>query len=72
MDLHVFWLRVVRTFRSLYQQAIAAAGLEYASSPLWMSFIDWEMSVGHLRNAVKLYCEVLLVPISDHKSIWNR
>lgn len=53
---------------SLYQRAIATAGLEFVSDVLWNSYITWEKASGSLKNIIPIYDQILKIPTRQYGS----
>ncbi|OON20456.1 hypothetical protein X801_03661 [Opisthorchis viverrini] len=59
------------TMRSLYEEAIATAGLEFRSDALWEHYISWETGHNRLRNAVDVYTRLLQTPTQLYFQNWD-
>ncbi|KAM9795500.1 pre-mRNA-processing factor 39 [Neosynchiropus ocellatus] len=48
--------------RSVFEEAVSAAGLEFRSDRLWDLYVEWEKEQGNTRNAAAVLERVLKVP----------
>ncbi|XP_029468338.1 uncharacterized protein LOC115097047 isoform X2 [Rhinatrema bivittatum] len=48
--------------RSIFESAVAAAGMDFRSDKLWQMYVTWEREQGNLRAVTTIYDRVLSVP----------
>lgn len=59
---------------SAFEEAVAAAGLDFHSDRLWELYIEWEKEQGDMKAATGVYDRVLRVPTqlySSHYEKWD-
>lgn len=57
---------------SLFNRAINAAGLEFKSNKLWDAYIEWEKSLGHLKNVTEIFDKLIATPTQQHVKSWQK
>lgn len=57
---------------SVYEAAIAAAGLDFRSDRLWEAYIDWQKNHSRLKEALVLFDRVLSVPTQQYSKHFDR
>ncbi|KAF7233551.1 Pre-mRNA-processing factor 39 [Paragonimus skrjabini miyazakii] len=57
--------------RSLYEEALDAAGLEFRSDALWEHYISWESGHNRLVNVVDIYTRMLQTPTQLYFQNWD-
>ncbi|CAL8100707.1 unnamed protein product [Calicophoron daubneyi] len=57
--------------RSLYEEALSAAGLEFRSDPLWEHYISWESGHNRLTNVLDIYTRLLQIPTQSYFQNWD-
>uniref|UniRef100_A0A3P8XRM3 Uncharacterized protein n=2 Tax=Esox lucius TaxID=8010 RepID=A0A3P8XRM3_ESOLU len=58
--------------RSAFEEAVAAAGLDFHSDRLWELYIEWEKEQGDMRAASGVYDRVLRVPTQLYSSHYDK
>ncbi|KAL0973872.1 hypothetical protein UPYG_G00212260 [Umbra pygmaea] len=58
--------------RSAFEEAVAAAGLDFHSDRLWELYIEWEKEQGDMRAASGVYDRVLRVPTQLYSSHYEK
>ncbi|XP_015240131.1 PREDICTED: pre-mRNA-processing factor 39-like [Cyprinodon variegatus] len=54
--------------RSVFENAVAACGLDFHSDRLWVLYMEWEKEHGNLRNATAVMDRVLRVPTQRYNT----
>uniref|UniRef100_A0A4W5KV28 Si:ch211-114c17.1 n=1 Tax=Hucho hucho TaxID=62062 RepID=A0A4W5KV28_9TELE len=58
--------------RSAFEEAVAAAGLDFHSDRLWELYIEWEKEQGDMKAATGVYDRVLRVPTQLYSSHYEK
>ncbi|XP_041653380.1 pre-mRNA-processing factor 39 isoform X2 [Cheilinus undulatus] len=58
--------------RSVFEDAVAAAGLDFHSDRLWDLYIEWEKEQGNMRNAAAIFYRVLKVPTQLYNTHYEK
>ncbi|KAM9850353.1 pre-mRNA-processing factor 39 isoform 2-T2 [Aulostomus maculatus] len=61
-----------RRIRSVFEDAVAAAGLDFHSDRLWDLYIEWEKEQGNMRNAAAVLDRVLKVPTQLYNTHYDK
>lgn len=57
---------------SIYEAAIATAGLDFRSDRLWEGYIDWLKSLNLLKETLDVFDQVLCVPTQQYSKHFDR
>uniref|UniRef100_A0A8C7J002 Pre-mRNA-processing factor 39-like n=1 Tax=Oncorhynchus kisutch TaxID=8019 RepID=A0A8C7J002_ONCKI len=58
--------------RSAFEEAVAAAGLDFHSDRLWELYIEWEKEQGDMKAATGVYDRILRVPTQLYSSHYEK
>lgn len=58
--------------RNLFKRAINAASLEFKSTKLWDTYIEWEKSLGSLKNVTEIFDQLISTPTQQYLKNWKR
>ncbi|CAJ1058712.1 pre-mRNA-processing factor 39 [Xyrichtys novacula] len=58
--------------RSVFEDAVAAAGLDFHSDRLWDLYIEWEKEQGNMKNAAAVLDRVLKVPTQLYNTHYDK
>ncbi|XP_061644181.1 pre-mRNA-processing factor 39 isoform X2 [Phyllopteryx taeniolatus] len=58
--------------RSVFEDAVVAAGLDFHSNRLWDLYFEWEKEQGDLRNATAVLDRVLKVPTQHYNTHYEK
>ncbi|KAG8003984.1 Pre-mRNA-processing factor 39 [Nibea albiflora] len=58
--------------RSVFEDAVQAAGLDFHSDRLWDLYIEWEKEQGNMRNATGVLDRVLRVPTQLYNTHYDK
>ncbi|XP_020491477.1 pre-mRNA-processing factor 39 isoform X1 [Labrus bergylta] len=58
--------------RSVFEDAVAASGLDFHSDRLWDLYIEWEKEQGNMRNAAAVLDRVLKVPTQLYNTHYDK
>ncbi|KAM9741407.1 pre-mRNA-processing factor 39 isoform 2-T2 [Menidia menidia] len=58
--------------RSVFEEAIAAAGLDFHSDRLWDLYVEWEKEQGNMKNAAAVLDRVLKVPTQLYNTHYDK
>ncbi|KAI3351674.1 hypothetical protein L3Q82_020514, partial [Scortum barcoo] len=58
--------------RSVFEDAVVAAGLDFHSDRLWDLYIEWEKEQGNMRNATAVLDRVLKVPTQLYNTHYEK
>ncbi|XP_066550663.1 pre-mRNA-processing factor 39 isoform X2 [Amia ocellicauda] len=58
--------------RSVYENAVLAAGTDFRSDRLWEAYINWEMELGNLANVTSVYDRILGIPTQLYSHHFQR
>ncbi|KAK2849032.1 hypothetical protein Q5P01_008866 [Channa striata] len=58
--------------RSVFEDAVAAAGLDFHSDRLWDLYVEWEKEQGNMRNAAAVLDRVLKVPTQLYNTHYEK
>ncbi|XP_058505015.1 pre-mRNA-processing factor 39 [Solea solea] len=58
--------------RSVFEDAVVAAGLEFHSDRLWDLYVEWEKEQGNMRNAAAVLDRVLKVPTQLYNTHYDK
>ncbi|KAM9376534.1 pre-mRNA-processing factor 39 [Pholidichthys leucotaenia] len=58
--------------RSVFEDAVAAAGLDFHSDRLWDLYVEWEKEHGNMRNAAAVLDRVLTVPTQLYSTHYDK
>ncbi|KAM6924140.1 pre-mRNA-processing factor 39 [Xenentodon cancila] len=61
-----------KRIRSVFEEAIAAAGLDFHSDRLWDLYIEWEKEQGNMKNAAAVLDRVLQVPTQLYNTHYDK
>uniref|UniRef100_A0A7N8YNQ4 Pre-mRNA-processing factor 39-like n=1 Tax=Mastacembelus armatus TaxID=205130 RepID=A0A7N8YNQ4_9TELE len=61
-----------KRIRSVFEDAIAAAGLDFHSDRLWDLYVEWEKEQGNMRNAAAVLDRVLRVPTQLYNTHYDK
>jgi len=57
---------------SVFEGAVAAAGLDFHSDRLWDLYVEWEKEQGNMRAAAAVLDRVLRVPTQLYSSHYDK
>ncbi|XP_062250130.1 pre-mRNA-processing factor 39 isoform X2 [Platichthys flesus] len=58
--------------RSVFEEAVAAAGLDFHSDRLWDLYVEWEKEQGNMKNAAAILDRVLKVPTQLYNTHYDK
>ncbi|XP_042349710.1 pre-mRNA-processing factor 39 [Plectropomus leopardus] len=58
--------------RSVFEDAVAAAGLDFHSDRLWDLYVEWEKEQGNMKNATAVLDRVLKVPTQLYNTHYDK
>ncbi|XP_053179799.1 pre-mRNA-processing factor 39 isoform X2 [Scomber japonicus] len=58
--------------RSVFEEAVAAAGLDFHSDRLWDLYVEWEKEQGNMRNAAAVLNRALKVPTQVYNTHYEK
>ncbi|XP_042274613.1 pre-mRNA-processing factor 39 isoform X1 [Thunnus maccoyii] len=58
--------------RSVFEDAVAAAGLDFHSDRLWDLYVEWEKEQGNMKNATTVLDRVLKVPTQMYNTHYDK
>ncbi|KAM9356937.1 pre-mRNA-processing factor 39 [Symphorus nematophorus] len=58
--------------RSVFEDAVQAAGLDFHSDRLWDLYVEWEKEQGNMRNAAAVLDRVLKVPTQLYNTHYDK
>ncbi|XP_029020833.1 pre-mRNA-processing factor 39 isoform X2 [Betta splendens] len=58
--------------RSVFEDAVSAAGLDFNSDRLWDLYVEWEKEQGNMRNAATVLDRVLKVPTQLYNTHYDK
>ncbi|XP_028271850.1 pre-mRNA-processing factor 39 isoform X2 [Parambassis ranga] len=58
--------------RSVFEDAVAAAGLDFHSDRLWDLYVEWEKEQGNMKNAAAVLDRVLKVPTQLYNTHYTK
>ncbi|XP_061900183.1 pre-mRNA-processing factor 39 isoform X1 [Entelurus aequoreus] len=58
--------------RSVFEDAVGTAGLEFHSDRLWELYVDWEKEHGNVGNAAAILDRVLRVPTQSYSTHYDK
>uniref|UniRef100_A0AAQ5YNW5 Uncharacterized protein n=1 Tax=Amphiprion ocellaris TaxID=80972 RepID=A0AAQ5YNW5_AMPOC len=61
-----------KRIRSVFEDAIAAAGLDFHSDRLWDLYVEWEKEQGNMKNAAAVLDRVLKVPTQLYNTHYDK
>ncbi|KAM4621804.1 pre-mRNA-processing factor 39 isoform 1-T1 [Polymixia lowei] len=61
-----------KRIRSVFEQAVGAAGLDFHSDRLWDLYVEWEKEQGEMRAAAAVLDRVLQVPTQLYSSHYDK
>uniref|UniRef100_A0A667WQ31 Pre-mRNA-processing factor 39-like n=1 Tax=Myripristis murdjan TaxID=586833 RepID=A0A667WQ31_9TELE len=61
-----------RRIRSVFEDAVAAAGLDFHSDRLWDLYVEWEKEQGDMRAATAVLDRVLMVPTQLYNTHYDK
>nr|XP_019940465.1 PREDICTED: pre-mRNA-processing factor 39-like [Paralichthys olivaceus] len=61
-----------KRIRSVFEDAIAAAGLDFHSDRLWDLYVEWEKEQGNMKNAAAILDRVLKVPTQLYNTHYDK
>ncbi|XP_051930228.1 pre-mRNA-processing factor 39 [Hippocampus zosterae] len=61
-----------KRIRSVFEDAVEAAGLDFHSDRLWDLYVEWEKEQGNLRNATAVLDRVLKVPTQHYNTHYEK
>nr|XP_020450726.1 pre-mRNA-processing factor 39-like [Monopterus albus] len=61
-----------KRIRSVFEDAVAAAGLDFHSDRLWDLYVEWEKEQGNMRNAAAVLDRVLKVPTQLYNTHYDK
>ncbi|XP_037531735.1 pre-mRNA-processing factor 39 [Nematolebias whitei] len=61
-----------KRIRSVFEDAVAAAGLDFHSDRLWDLYIEWEKEQGNAKNAAAVLDRVLKVPTQLYSTHYDK
>ncbi|XP_017263738.1 pre-mRNA-processing factor 39 isoform X2 [Kryptolebias marmoratus] len=61
-----------RRIRSVFENAVAAAGLDFHSDRLWDLYVEWEKEQGNTKNAAAVLDRVLKVPTQLYNTHYDK
>jgi len=61
-----------KKIRSLFEQALEAAGMEFRSNKLWDAYINWENSLGNLKHVTEIYDQLIAMPTQQYLKNWQK
>ena len=57
---------------SVFEEAVAAAGLDFHSDRLWDLYVEWEKEQGNMKNAATVLDRVLNVPTQLYNTHYEK
>lgn len=57
---------------SVFEAAVAAAGMDFRSDKLWELYVEWEREQGDLRAVTGIYDRVLSMPTQLYNHHWEK
>uniref|UniRef100_A0A3Q4GB55 Pre-mRNA-processing factor 39-like n=1 Tax=Neolamprologus brichardi TaxID=32507 RepID=A0A3Q4GB55_NEOBR len=61
-----------KRIRSVFEDAVAAAGLDFHSDRLWDLYVEWEKEQGNMKNATAVLDRVLRVPTQLYNTHYDK
>ncbi|XP_060935519.1 pre-mRNA-processing factor 39 [Limanda limanda] len=58
--------------RSVFEEAVVAAGLDFHSDRLWDLYVEWEKEQGNMKNAAAILDRVLKVPTQLYNTHYDK
>ncbi|KAM8793749.1 pre-mRNA-processing factor 39-like [Eudromia elegans] len=62
----------VHKIRSVFEAAVAAAGMDFRSDKLWELYVEWEREQGELRAVTGIYDRLLSMPTQLYSHHWEK
>lgn len=56
----------------MFEDAVAAAGLDFHSDRLWDLYVEWEKEQGNMKNATAVLDRVLRVPTQLYNTHYDK
>uniref|UniRef100_A0A663F1X4 Suppressor of forked domain-containing protein n=1 Tax=Aquila chrysaetos chrysaetos TaxID=223781 RepID=A0A663F1X4_AQUCH len=60
------------TISTVFEAAVAAAGMDFRSDKLWELYVEWEREQGDLRAVTGIYDRVLSMPTQLYNHHWEK
>lgn len=57
---------------SMYHRAVEACGMDYRSSKLWDSYLEWEKTNGSTQHLMRIYDTLLATPTQQYQHYFER
>lgn len=57
---------------SVFESAVAAAGMDFRSDKLWEMYVEWEKEQGDLKAITAIYDRVLSTPTQLYSHHWEK
>uniref|UniRef100_A0A8C7EHI0 Pre-mRNA-processing factor 39 n=1 Tax=Nothoprocta perdicaria TaxID=30464 RepID=A0A8C7EHI0_NOTPE len=62
----------IRGWVTVFEAAVAAAGMDFRSDRLWELYVEWERAQGELRAVTALFDRLLSMPTQLYSHHWER
>jgi len=66
------YYKIYTVLSSLFKRAIDAAGMEFKSTKLWEAYIEWERTLGNLRNVTEIFDQLITAPTHQYIKNWQK
>ncbi|TFK12263.1 epidermal differentiation-specific protein-like [Platysternon megacephalum] len=62
----------IQKIHSVFESAVAAAGMDFRSDKLWEMYVEWEKEQGDLKAITAIYDRVLSTPTQLYSHHWEK
>ncbi|XP_039338625.1 pre-mRNA-processing factor 39-like isoform X1 [Mauremys reevesii] len=62
----------IQKIHSVFESAVAAAGMDFRSDKLWELYVEWEKEQGDLKAITAIYDRVLATPTQLYSHHWEK